>query len=174
MSGTPILRLDFARQGPCRAGIGVLICALGLCTCIGVGVLFSTEIQQRERLEGAIESVASQHHARSESPGRAAEQAELAKINRQLEIPWSSLLAELEAASKDMANAVSLLQIEPDPDKRTVRITAEVRSLPDALAYLRRLQQSKLLRYPMLESHELIKDDPEHAIRIKLAAEWHA
>jgi len=29
-----------------------------------------------------------------------------------------------------------------------------------------------VLRYPMLESHELRKDDPEHPLRIKLSAEW--
>jgi hypothetical protein len=40
------------------------------------------------------------------------------------------------------------------------------------LAYLKRLQESAVLRYPMLESHERRKDDPEHPLRIKLSAEW--
>ncbi len=53
-----------------------------------------------------------------------------------------------------------------------MRITAEVRALPDAFAYLKRLQKSAVLRYPMLESHERRKDDPEHPIRITLSAGW--
>ena len=53
-----------------------------------------------------------------------------------------------------------------------MRITAEVRTLNDALAYLERLQKSAVLRHPMLESHERRKDDPEHPLRIKLSAEW--
>jgi hypothetical protein len=93
-------------------------------------------------------------------------------MSQELAIPWTKLLTELEAASNDMASQVSLLHVEPDADKHVVRITAEVRSLPDALAYLERLQRSPVLRYPMLESHERRKDDPEHAVRIKIAAEW--
>jgi hypothetical protein len=42
----------------------------------------------------------------------------------------------------------------------------------DALAYVRRLQRSAVLRHPMLESHERRKDDPEHPLRVKLSAEW--
>jgi hypothetical protein len=87
-------------------------------------------------------------------------------------VPWSSLLAELEAASQDVESTVSLLEVEPDPAKHVVRITAEARTLPDALAYLERLQKSTMLRYPMLESHELRKDDPQRPVRVKLSAEW--
>ena len=75
-------------------------------------------------------------------------------------------------ASHDSADSVSLLEIQPDPSKQLVRITAEVRALPDALAYLKRLQKSAVLRHPMLESHERRKDDPEHPLRIKVSAEW--
>ncbi|HZO21932.1 MAG TPA: hypothetical protein VFB37_05455, partial [Steroidobacteraceae bacterium] len=88
-------------------------------------------------------------------------------------VPWSSLLTELESASEDVASTVSLLEVEPDPIKHVVRITAEARTLSDALAYLERLQKSSMLRYPMLDSHELRKDDPQHPIRVKLSAEWH-
>ena len=93
-------------------------------------------------------------------------------MERELRLPWTLLLAELEAASHDSASTVSLLQVEPDPAKQLVRITAEVRDMPDALAYLRRLQRSAVLRHPMLESHERRKDDPEHPLRIKLSAGW--
>ena len=72
----------------------------------------------------------------------------------------------------DSASTVSLLQVEPDAAKKLVRITAEVRALPDGLAYLKRLQKSPVLRHPMLESHERRKDDPEHPLRIRLSAEW--
>ena len=93
-------------------------------------------------------------------------------MQRELAVPWTLLLSELEAASRDEASKVALLQVEPDAAKHLVRITAEARTLPDALAYLSRLQKSSVLRYPMLESHERKKDDPEHPVRVKLAAEW--
>jgi hypothetical protein len=93
-------------------------------------------------------------------------------VERELGIPWTRLLAELEAAGQDSGVSVSLLLVEPDPGKQLVRITAEVRALPDALAYLERLQKSEVLRHPMLESHERRKDDPDHPLRITLSAGW--
>ncbi len=151
---------------------GVSLCAAGVAAAAAVGAGLHKTLAERERLEAAIETIEARHRAPEDSAKRKAEQAESAKMSQELAIPWTILLTELEAASHDMASEVSLLQVEPDPDKHVVRITAEVRSLPDALLYLQRLQRSQVLRYPMLESHERRKDDPEHAIRIKVAAGW--
>jgi hypothetical protein len=109
---------------------------------------------------------------RNVNPDAVRNAATATTIEKELVIPWSSLLAELEAASQDVASTVSLLEVTPDAAKHVVRITAEARTLPDALAYLERLQKSSVLRFPMLDSHELRKDDPEHPIRVKLTAEW--
>jgi hypothetical protein len=98
--------------------------------------------------------------------------AEGAAVEQELGVPWTRLLAELEAASRDVGGTVALLDVEPDPGKRLVRITAEVRSLDDALDYLERLQESSVLRYPMLESHEVRKGDLDRALRIRVSAEW--
>jgi hypothetical protein len=166
------VHLDFAaplRRSP-AAGLG--LCLAALLAVSAVGLSFGRALDERARLEAQIDALAERGRAPVASPAKAAEAAELAKMTRALSVPWTAVLAELEAASHDMASQVSLLQVEPDADKRVVRITAEVRSLPDALAYLERLQQSKTLIYPMLESHERRKDDPEHAVRIKIAAEW--
>jgi len=145
---------------------------LGLAVAGAVGVNFKDQLAERARLDAELQSLASARHAPAPSAVKAGEEAEAAKAARELAIPWTELLAELESASHDLAPKVSLLGVEPDADKRSVRITAEVRTLPDALEYLQRLQQSPVLRYPMLESHERRKDDPQHPLRIKLSAEW--
>ena len=133
-------------------------------------MLFDGQVNERNRLDAAVNSAQQSRAANRPSSVHSTEEA--AKIQSELSIPWSLLLTELEAAGKDSGSTVSLLQVEPNPGKHSLRITAEARSLPAALAYLKRLQQSKVLRYPMLESHELKKDDPEHPVRVKLAAEW--
>jgi hypothetical protein len=165
------VRLDFV--APVRGAplTGMALCIAGLAATIAVGVAFNAELVARSRLDAELGAIAEPRH-RPATPvtAKAAEEAEA--IERELSIPWSALLAELESASHDTATKIALLQVEPDPGKHTVRITAEARTLPDALNYLERLQQSKMLRYPMLESHERRKDDPEHPFRIKLAAEW--
>ena len=165
------VRLDFVAPVHRAPLTGAALCAVGLGAALAIGLAFDRELAERGRLEAALVAAAPPRH-RAPTPESLRSAAEAATIERELGIPWTRLLAELEAASHDIGSSVSLLLVEPDPGKGLVRITAEVRALPEALAYLRRLQKSAVLRYPMLESHERRKDDPEHPLRIKLSAEW--
>jgi hypothetical protein len=84
------------------------------------------------------------------------------------------MLADLELASRDSAEQVAILAIEPDHEKHRVRISGESRDLTGALAYLKRLQAGSTLRYPLLDSHEVVADDKEHPVRFTLTADWRA
>jgi hypothetical protein len=163
--------LDFVAPVHQAPLAGAALCIVGLAAALALGLAFDRKLAERSRLDAALGATAQPHHSAptAESQRRA---ADAATIERELGVPWTLLLAELEAASHDSAAGVSLLQVEPDPAKQRVRITAEVRALKDALAYLERLQKSAVLRHPMLESHERRKDDPEHPLRITLSAEW--
>lgn len=97
---------------------------------------------------------------------------ESARVAQELATPWTKLLAELEAASRDSAEGIAVLSIEPDHVKHHVRITGESRDLTRILAYVQRLQSSALLHYPMLESHDLKTDDPQRPVRFAMTAEW--
>jgi hypothetical protein len=165
------VRLDFVARVHQAPVVGAALCVLGLAAALALGLAFERKLDERTRLDAALGATPRLRHA-APTPESLKMAAEAATVERELLIPWTQLLAELEAASRDSAASVSLLQVEPDPEKQLVRITAEVRALPDALAYLRRLQKSAVLRHPMLESHERRKDDPDHPVRIKLSAEW--
>ena len=164
------VRLDFVAPVHEAPLAGAALCIAGLAAVLALGLAFDRKLGERNRLDAALGATA-QPRRSAPTPESLKSAAEAAAIDRELSIRWTRLLAELEAASHDSA-AVSLLHVEPDSGKQLVRITAEVRTLPDAIAYLRRLQKSPVLRYPMLESHERRKDDPEHPVRIKLSAEW--
>jgi hypothetical protein len=138
--------------------------------CAALARDFQAKLADRDSLEARLGAATRPRH--NTSPNATRNAATASAIEKQLFVPWSSLLAELEAASQDLASTVSLLEVTPDAAKHVVRITAEARTLPDALAYLERLQKSAVFRYPMLDSHELRKDDPERPIRVKLTAEW--
>jgi len=166
------IRLDFVAPVHRAPLAGALLCAAGLTAALTLGLAFDRKLSERGRLEAALGATARPRPSREPTPDSLKLATEVAAVARELNIPWTRLLAELEAASRTSASSVSLLHIEPDPNKQLVRITAEVRALPDALAYLRRLQKSEVLRYPMLESHERRKEDPEHPLIIKLSAEW--
>jgi len=165
------IRLDFVARVHRAPLAGMALCALGLAAVVAVGLSFDQLLAERSRLDAALGATARPRHS-APSPESLKSAAQALAIERELRIPWTRLLAELEAASQDNASNVSLLAVEPDPVKQLVRITAEVRAMPDALAYLKRLQKSAVLRHPMLESHERRKDDPDHPLRIKLSGEW--
>ena len=173
MRSPPRLRLDFAAPVHRAPLAGAALCAAGLAAAVAVGLSFDRALAERGRLEAALGATPRQRHVAAPSPEAQRRAVEAAAVERELGVPWTRLLAELEAASQDSAGKVSVLEVEPDPGKQQVRITAEVRALNDALAYLKRLQHSPVLRNPMLESHERRKDDREHPLRIKLSAEWH-
>jgi hypothetical protein len=165
------VRLDFAAPVRTARLAGAALCAAGLAAALALGLAFERKLAERSRLDAALGATA-QPRPRAPTPESLKVAAEAASVERDLAIPWTRLLAELEAASHDSAATVSLLEIQPDPGKQLVRITAEVRALSDAFAYLRRLQRSAVLRHPMLESHERRKDDRQHPLRITLSAEW--
>ena len=165
------VRLDFVAPVHEAPLAGAALCAAGLAAAIALGLAFDRALAERSRLEAALAPTAQPRRA-APSPESLKTAAEAATVARELAVPWTRLLAELEGASDDSAGTVALLAVEPDPAKQLVRITAEVRALEDALGYLERLQKSTVLRHPMLESHERRKDDPEHPLRIKLSAGW--
>ncbi len=162
--------IDFAEPTRRARVAGALLCVAGVGAAVAVGVAFNGELATRGQLDAELGTLSQSRRPAAPANVKAAEDA--AAVQHELSIPWTALLAELESASHDSAGTISLLQVEPDVEKRVVKITAEARSLADAFGYLERLQQSKVLRYPMLESHERKKDDAEHPFRIKLAAEW--
>jgi hypothetical protein len=165
------VRLDVvAPARPARLA-GAALLAAGLGAALALGLSFERLLDERRRLDAEL-GAAAPPRARAPTPESLRSAAEAAAVERELAVPWTRLLAELEAASHDRAASVSLLRVEPDPAKHLVRITAEVRALDDAVAYLRRLQASAALRHPMLESHERRQDDPEHPLRVTLSAEW--
>ena len=165
------VRLDFVAPVHRAPLWGAALCIAGLAAAAAVGFAFARQLAERGRLETALAATA-QPRQRAPTPESLKSATEAKSIERELGVPWSPLLAELEAAAHDSTETVSLLRVEPDPSKRIVRITAEVRELPAALDYLERLQNSAVLRHPMLESHERRKDDPQHPLRIKVSAEW--
>ena len=165
------VRLDFVAPVHQAPLAGAALCAAGLAAALALGLAFDRKLAERRRLDDALGATA-QPHRSAPTPESLRTAAEAATVARELGVPWTRLLTELEAATHDSAATVSLLGVEPDPGKQLVRITAEVRALPDAFAFLRRLQKSEVLRYPMLDSHELRKDDPQHPLRIRLSAGW--
>jgi hypothetical protein len=90
----------------------------------------------------------------------------------ELSLPWSQLLDDLEAAGETSREDISLLSIEPDREKRRVRIGAEARTLPAALAFVGQLQSASSLAYPLLDNHKVRTEVRERPVYFEMTADW--
>lgn len=97
----------------------------------------------------------------------AARVAQARGIAKQLTLPWGDLFDAVETAA---TTKVALVALQPDAEQEVVRITAETRNLDDALAFVRRLQETRRLSGVYLASHQVQAQDPQHPVRFVVMA----
>ena len=169
----PRLELDLVSRRS-RGGAAGIAVALAGSLCLTTVMAWQHYLnEQRAGLElrrAALMGVG--HQGQSAHPITGLSAQNEAKTMTELGTPWSQLLAELENASGDTAGNIALLSVEPDHAKHRVRVTAEARTLALALGYVQRLRKASVLRYPMLDSHELRKEDKDHPVRFQVSADW--
>jgi hypothetical protein len=174
MSG-PVILLDFAGPRIRHTVPGTILLVCGLLALTAAGFEYRSLNTRRAGLE--LKLAAALHQARpdpAKDAGNARAIDAAAGVATDLATPWTPMLADLELASRDSEGQVAILAIEPDPEKHHVRISGESKDLPQALSYLTRLQAANTLKYPMLDSHEVVADDKEHPVRFTLTADWWA
>ena len=167
-----LIELDFARSRPKVNWRGASLLAIGAVACVLVLIDYRDISNKRDGLELQIDGLRATH--RGVKPDKATERLneEAGAAFAEISTPWSQLLRELEVASAESSGSVAVLGIEPDRDKQQIRVLAEARTLPGALAYVERLQKSRALHYPMLESHEIQQKDPQRPVRFQIRADW--
>jgi hypothetical protein len=168
-----LVHLDFVERRTRSPLLSGVLLTLGLVAAGAVLLACRIDLQRRDGLELRLAALTNAVHSSPEQEARAArEAAASSKTEQELATPWTSLLAELEAASKDSAGQVSVLAVEPDHAKHKVHVNGESQNLALAIAFVQRLQMSHALKFPMLDSHELRADDPQHPVRFELTADW--
>ena len=90
-------------------------------------------------------------------------------ILQQLTLPWNALFQVLESTSEKQ---IALLAVQPDAAKHLVRLSGEAKNFDALLAYIARLEQSRVLNHVYLSSHEVRTQDAEQPVRFALVANW--
>jgi hypothetical protein len=67
-----------------------------------------------------------------------------------------------------------LLALEPDPHRRSMKITAEAKTADEMIAYIEQLKQQELFGAVALVRHEINELDPNRPIRFQVDAQWSA
>jgi hypothetical protein len=168
----PLVRLDFATPRSRVRPMGLVILLLGCVAATAAVLEYQAMEARRAGLELKLAQYTRQTRDAHSGPRAAHLNEEATRVATELGTPWTKLLAELEVASRDTDGKVAVLSIEPDHEKHRVHISGESGTLALTLAYVSRLQATQSLRYPMLDSHEIKQDDPQHPVRFALTADW--
>lgn len=99
----------------------------------------------------------------------ALEVSQAKSIVQELTLPWGRLFQAIESSgSKD----VTLLALEPAPERAVVKIGGEAKNMPALLDYMRRLQDCDAFSAVYLQSHQVQLQDAQKPVRFVLLAKW--
>ncbi len=171
------LKLDFARHSSRLRYVGYVMLIGAVVVAANLAAAYvdlATDLETSELKWRKLKKTQSKESR--PAPEKKAEweqlQAELKAANRvltRLSMPWDALFQEMEASIDEQ---VALLSVEPDTEKRELRITAEAKNLGAMLAYMKRLQAIALFKDAHVSSHQIQLQDPQRPVRFMLSARW--
>lgn len=173
---TPPLALDFQRpseRAPRWAAWLLLACAAALA---------AWAADRHAALQERVDTLESRNRALDARlrPARAAGPAatspegvrRLRQANTVIErltLPWDRLFAAVEAAD---TRGLALLALEPNARDLTLRLSGEVRSVDDLLAYVDRLGRQRSLAQVHVVSFDTVDREGTPVIAFTLSARW--
>lgn len=166
------LKIDFADTR--RLPRSVTLALLGVSLALAASAVDAYR-DARAALDDWHDEVASSRAARTPAPTRgvdkaaAAELAQAHEIAAQLALPWDPLFRAVEAATPA---DIALLRVEPNAQKRNLRLVGEGRDIHAVLGYVRQLEAQPLLRDVYLLDHGTSDADPQRPARFVIEAAW--
>jgi Tfp pilus assembly protein PilN len=88
---------------------------------------------------------------------------------RQLTLPWAQMIEAVEAAS---SSEVTVLQLQPETQQRSLRLTAEAKNREAMVKYMRRLGETRVLSGVHLVNHHVQVEDPSRPIQFGVQASF--
>ena len=169
-----ILRLDYQRSMKPFSVEGMVLLLLAMVALILTGGYYYRLVTQMAELE--VSQSKFERAASRRVNGKPREAREMMQdigrandVLRQLSLPWGSLFRAVESSA---SREVALLGMEPDVEKRIVRISCEAKNITAMLAYIKRLEQQREFGSIYLQSHRIQEQDPEKPVRFSLVAVW--
>ena len=180
------VRIDFAPPSLARtwhrAGRrGALLLAAGVVLCV-VAAALGAQMLARQRAFEARVALLDARAGKAQAalvipppaPAVQLSPAQAEAINAailQLNLPWPALREAIGAATPA---TVALLSLEPDPRRRSLKITAETRDAQAMIDYVAQLKRQDLFGDVVLLRHEINETDPNRPVRFELDAPWRA
>jgi len=99
----------------------------------------------------------------------AAERDRAGRLAQRLAVRWDQLFGVLETTAEQ---PIALLALEPDADKQELVVTGEARDFAALMAYYQSLQQQRIFRDVVLQTHQVNRQDRDKPVRFRIVAEW--
>lgn len=175
------VRIDFAPGSarrtlfhihPALLALGVAGALLCAAAAIGGCKLLEQKREHEHQLQHLRERAAALSARPKEVAHAAIPEAQASFVNAailQLNLPWRALQDAVLAATP---RTIALLAMEPDPRKRTLKITAEAKSSDDMVDYVAALKQQDSFSGVVLSRHEINEQDPNRPLQFQLEATW--
>lgn len=173
------LNLDYRDNKVVLHYIGMLLLAIVLILTVTAALYFNQVRQQTvlvaqmvDRLEYKINGHVTASKISQIPPVKLAEIIKFSNhVIHQLNLPWSELLAELEAAKN---NGVALLAITPNAKNGMIKIDGEAKNYATMLKYVRDLSAQSVLQGVYLTEHKMDAQNPDKPILFSLEVSWAA
>lgn len=170
------LTIDFGTASPPSHGIGRALLGVGLLAAAGCLVAHLIVSGQRAEVQSALARLEPSAAAAKQAPvspeealQRQEEQAFVRHTAQQLSLPWGELFDAVEAPDYE---AVTLLGVVPNAERKEVQIEAEARDLGDVLPFVRQLRETGGLHGARLLAHETVRRDARQVVRFKVMGTW--
>jgi Tfp pilus assembly protein PilN len=170
------LRLDYQKISP-FPWLGVLVGSLTLIALVMIALYFVRLRDQVDELENYIARTTMKKAARvSNMPttekGRTEQTLEVKNANQvlhHLSVPWEVLFKGVESSS---GSRITLLSLEPDFEKKQVKISGEAENYNTVMSYITELGGQKVFDAVYLQNHDIRQEDPDKPVRFTLLANW--
>lgn len=172
------LHLDFHPRATAFNRFGFALCAIALALIVYLFLNFVSLNAEQENLEAKWAGLKGKKRSQA---SRALKSEDIARLKTEfrranevvdrLAAPWDALFKAVESAGSE---DVALLGMQPDPEKRLVRIDAEAKDFSAMLEYVRRLDRQQALDSVHIVSHQINQQDPQKPVRFVAIASWAA
>ncbi len=169
-----MLYLDYQSSARPFPWAGAALFVLAVAVLGGAAVHYRATLEQTVYWEGQSGQLdrASRRQATLSQRDLADQALEIKHANEvlgQITLPWDNLFQAVEgAAGKDVA----LLTIEPDAEKRQVKISGEGKNMAAVLNYMAHLAAQDSFSGVYLQSHEVQRRERENPVRFALVVIW--
>ena len=171
-----MLSIDFARRTPAPPWWAQLL-FLAACSVCGwelwrLGILQAGLAETRRVTAEQKDLLALRVPPAPAAPRFELPATRVAAVNRavrRLNLPWNNLFEALEAT---LPETVALLTLEPDADKRMLKVGAEARDSAAMLAFVDRMAARSEFSAVHLVKHEISEQDANRPFRFAVEAYW--